>query len=274
MLEVDPPTDPSLWSDHLFFRLDRLIEQLLKSDTDFDCKPSYHSEVFLPSFLREIKRVARMKDGERYAISLLVNLKVAYLSLPDDMSVALYQRDRDRDEMHRAVDVVFGTILKSVQRHPLNIYVRNRRLDPPWIDAAQMCRTIARCLDESICPHLETGEPEAKIGCVQGNIVHMQSRLQRYASVEIKVNVYRAVGKHLPKELADLVFQHTLVAEEVPHHPRRISHSSKASFRCGAHKLWTHCRTIYWTREGDESDAPYTSDDDLYIDGPRRAMSD
>jgi hypothetical protein len=33
MLEVDPPTDPSLWSDHLFFRLDRLIEQLLKSDT-------------------------------------------------------------------------------------------------------------------------------------------------------------------------------------------------------------------------------------------------
>jgi hypothetical protein len=50
--------------------------------------------------------------------------------------------------------------------------------------------------------------------------------------MEIKLDVYRAVGKKLPKELFDMVLRFTLLAEEVPLKPGVFDQFGKAVIKC------------------------------------------
>lgn len=129
-------------------------------------------------------------------------------------------------------------VLEPIRRHPLNIYIHNRRFDPLWINAASHCREICRYPQKAgyrACEHDANGAATSLSGCFQKNMAFALNMLQRHAYSEIKVNVYRAVGKRLPKELTDHVFACALQAEQIPQDPRIVK-GGEAKVFCGKHE--------------------------------------
>jgi hypothetical protein len=56
--------------------------------------------------------------------------------------------------------------------------------------------------------------------------------LQRHAYTETKLNVYRVVGRKLPKELADIILRYVLLSQGQPEEPGLFDQSGKAVVHC------------------------------------------
>jgi hypothetical protein len=202
--------------------------------------PFWNQKTLFPRVLREISRLGTMIGGEVEAIRLFLHLKLNYLhcNLDHGNTTYIFVRPDDHVDMHRKLDEVLREVLQSISRHPLHIYVRNRRLDPPWINAARHCREIRQHPEKPghiACEHDRASNSFFLSGCFQKNVAFALDMLQRHAYTEIKVNVYRAVGKRLPKELTDHVFACALQAEQIPMDPRMIM-EGKGRVICGEHE--------------------------------------
>ena len=92
--------------------------------------------------------------------------------------------------------------------------------------------------------------------------------VQREAHREIRDNVLLAVGRNLPAELAELVFERTLEVEEVPSNPRMFldERRIKKSRRVAVDYRCTLMEVLGEQEEGRDqqnvpSDGPLDSDD-------------
>jgi hypothetical protein len=82
------------------------------------------------------------------------------------------------------------------------------------VDAAKACRDVRSRMNKDACG------ADANRTCVFNVLLPTLDLLQRREYEEIRHNVNIAVGHRLPAELTFLVFEHTLVAEQVPIDPR------------------------------------------------------
>jgi hypothetical protein len=126
--------------------------------------------------------------------------------------------------MHRDVDQVLYSILKSVEDQPVDETTAGRPRNWDWADAATVCRYIYRYKQCYSCRGMRAIRGTSFShnyykGCIDVNLVRLLDMLQPHTHTEIKVNIYRAVGRKLPRELTDIVFQWPLTAEEITQDP-------------------------------------------------------
>jgi hypothetical protein len=134
---------------------------------------------------------------------------------------AKFDKPDDQLAMHRPLDPTLNEVLQSIKDHPVKLYIRNRRQDPHWINAASQCDRIRSFQKQKKYYHnASKGRVASQAGCVQANTLRALDMLQRHAYMEVKLSVYRAVGMKFPKKLAELVFMYTLAAEGIPQDPR------------------------------------------------------
>jgi len=124
-------------------------------------------------------------------------------------------RGRARAEGLWLVDYILDNILDRIKRHPVHLYVRGKRQDMPFIDAALACRTIRNVSKSFDCNHFQ----DMKRGCIHEETKSALAKLRKHALIEVRSNVFRAVGKQLPREVVDLVLEYALAIEEVPAEP-------------------------------------------------------
>jgi hypothetical protein len=139
--------------------------------------------------------------------------------------------------MHRYVDQVWYIILKSVEDQPVDETTVSRPSNWDCAVAATVCRYIYRYKQWYSCREMRAirgtfFSHSYYKGCTDVNLIRPLDMLQPYTHTEIKVNIYRAVGRKLPRELTDMVFQCPLAAEEIPQDPWLFKGQAEVHIPC------------------------------------------
>jgi len=149
-------------------------------------------------------------DGQVFAFRLWLRLKLEMFHGENENI-----RGRARADGLRLVNYILDGILGRIKQHPVHLYVRGKRQDMPFIDAAlayRRIRNISKNFDRRHCQDRERK-------CIHEETAPALAKLRRHAIIEIKSNASRAVGKRLPREIVDMVVEHALAIEEVPVEP-------------------------------------------------------
>ncbi|KAJ4368976.1 hypothetical protein N0V83_006058 [Neocucurbitaria cava] len=161
--------------------------------------------------LKEISRVAEVH--KRTAMLLLINLQTVVIwagPYPD-----LY--------ITKTQEVLVSKIHEAVSKL---LEVAGKEKEPEFMDIANLCDIIRQNMEAEPCK-TGTEEPEdeheiVENACSYNIFLETLDLLQRHAYFEIRANVRFALGRRLPAELVQLVFEHTMEIVGIGYDPRII----------------------------------------------------
>ena len=187
--------------------------------------------VFFPRMLAMIEHITVAEDGELPALDLCVYAKLDCLH-----GTFIFVCNEAHQNANRQIDRILRNTLQSTKRHRKAHRRDNGEVQARQPDAAYLCQSIRRFYNHyHHCNHIPTSRPSARAerGCVRVNTAVALDLLQRHAYTETKLNVYRAVGKKLPKELADMILKLVLSSQGQPNEPGIFDRDGKAVIQCG-----------------------------------------
>jgi hypothetical protein len=195
--------------------------------------------VFFPRLLVITERIAVAKDSALPALDLCVYIKLDCLH-----GYFPFFCDAAHQRANCQIDSILKSILQPTKINRLKPVRKLRKAhsiqdddaQARQPDAAYLCQSIRRFRAQyDFCDHAFTSDvyPQRKRGCVSVNTAVALDLLQRHAYTETKLNVYRVVGKKLPRELADIVLKYTLHGRGQPEEPGIFDRSGKAVIECG-----------------------------------------
>jgi hypothetical protein len=205
-------------------RIERLVEHRQTFTT-----------VFFPRLLMVLLWMSSYEDAAMAVLDLCVYTKMDCLH-----ARVPFFTGEDHQLAHRELDGILRVTLRSIQ-HSQRYYRRyayDAQTHAPY--AAHLCRYIRSfntrlCYCEHPFPQGAPGVPHdyANRGCVQVNTAVALDLLERHAYIDIKLNVYRAAGRELPKELVDIVLRYALLAEKISEEPGVFDRLGKGVIECG-----------------------------------------
>lgn len=236
-----PPND---WSK-LYESLDRELDQAAGEVSSVRSEGINQVETFVDRFRTALSWIWCHNEGLYFAFQLWLRLKFEVFYGPHDNI-----RGFPRQEAGYCVNRMLGEILRRIRQHPVHLYVRGKRQSVPFIDAAHVCRVIRKMSTDFDCDRCK----DRGRGCVHAEMSNPLEQLQKHAYQEVKTNVFLAVGKWLPRELADVVIEHALVVEEVPEIPVTIGPFDYGFSQTRYMRRWHTCPyglDAYYTRYRD-----------------------
>ncbi|KAF2655534.1 hypothetical protein K491DRAFT_778714 [Lophiostoma macrostomum CBS 122681] len=199
MLEYSPPTDATKYAS--FIRRHMYATIKLWSNHR---EHTFRLQTFLTRLFREIKRIYNLPGGTRQALQLGLDTLRAIVPFP----VSDYRLGQGMALNYQKLEENIRDMLTDPRvRHKAGNFT---------IDMAENCRKLWKCALHDGLEDLDTRDNHCRYYLLLTTI----DLLQRNAWVDIRINVLRAVGRRLPAELMELVFQNTLAAEQIPMDPR------------------------------------------------------
>ena len=132
-----------------------------------------------------------MQGGTPKAVAAILRVRLEYLSCQQMVNAnlwGLFEKSNDQLAMHRPLHAALREVLESINDHPLNLYIRNRRQDPPWINAASQCDRIRSFQKQKKCYHnASKGRAASQAGCVQANTLHVPTLFERIPMVSFDI---------------------------------------------------------------------------------------
>ena len=164
-----------------------------------------YSTRFKGRVVSEMARVAAMPGGLPYVLSLHLRFQLECVHNMDVCFDNTEQNDSDsRHIANRDANEVLLPLLYA-KRGDFKLY----------LDAAAASRRIRAAMETFTCGHFQhRGRP-----CIHGNLLVVLDELQKRAWGEVGARAMMAVGKRVPRELAELVREWARAMEEVPHNP-------------------------------------------------------
>jgi hypothetical protein len=142
-------------------------------------------------------------------------------------TVDIVQKQRGIESRRLAVSETNRLLQYVIAR--TNVYIRGRRQGTIYIDAAAAARRrIRRVIKTTPCR--KEKKYSKNLLCIHGSTAVTLETLQKHAYQEIKSNILMAVGKRLPREIADLVIEQAFSVEGVPMDPRVLCYNDGNGF--------------------------------------------
>jgi hypothetical protein len=179
---------------------DPIIEQPTESGVVWD------EDWFFELLNQEAQNIDHMRPGGyQEKVWLLLDIKLNILQPADE---TYDTQHLDNLQHHHKIDAQREDMFQHLGgKDPLSE-------EEYHVDAAKACRDVRFRMNNNACG------ADTNRTCVFNVLLPTLDLLQRRAYEEIRRNVNIAVGHRLPAELTFLVFEHTMVAEQVPLDPR------------------------------------------------------
>jgi len=158
-----------------------------------------------------VRHLLSVPDSALHGFHALVWLKAEVIQRYSDSDA------RVLGESSREIDRLFERLLA---RPPLTSADGSYRVYPAHYDCAAARRKLWQAWEEFECHR--TAQVRGNFRppqCFHARSERMLGLLNKHAQEEIRQTVWLAVGRQLPEELTDYVYQYTLMAEEVPELP-------------------------------------------------------
>jgi hypothetical protein len=204
MFSTNEPNQPGEYGNY--------ISQMIKETTD-SCLVPYdlatqasRLQDLVHRVRKECVRISNMRDGQRAALTVLLDLKMTVLPIGGEQhSVGTYVRGQAE------TDQALGIILQRAETIA----------QTEFLDLTRACRRLRSCMfgnyyPTGICPIVHPNNN----ACQHNLLLPALDLLQRHAYYEILAIVRLAVDNRLPPELTDSIFQQTLTIEGIPEDPR------------------------------------------------------
>jgi hypothetical protein len=196
-----------------------------------NCPREFDLDWFLELFDEEILRVLEMgytPESWRAAFDLHVLQKIDILQAPTqtviDQEILLTH--------HSKTDKYLDEMLDNRRHHHGASNYGN---------AAKACRSVRERMYRNSCEARENTE------CVFNTLLPALNTLQERAHKEVVSTAWQAVGYKLPVELAEMVVEYALIAEEVPSDPRIFVFAKHERFNETCHKTRLVCEhSVQW----------------------------
>lgn len=235
LLQAHPPRNAKACAGYLKDRMRTALHRskIYSQNERLERHQHVFRTVFFPRMLAVIEHITVAEDGELPALDLCVYAKLDCLH-----GSSPFFSNEAHQNANRQIDRIVRNILQSIKRQRKAPRRDNGDAQARQPDAAYLCQSIRRfCNHYHLCDHISTSRESARIGrgrgCVRVNTAVVLDLLQRHAYIETKLNVYRAVGKKLPKELADMILKLVLSSQGQPNEPGIFDRDGKAVIHCG-----------------------------------------
>jgi hypothetical protein len=232
LLHAHPPRNAKACAGYLKDRMRVVLHrsQIYPHDGRLPEHQYFFRTVFFPRLLVIIERIASTEDGALPVLDLCVYAKLDCLH-----GYFPFFCNEAHQHVNRQIDSLLMNALHSVRKHRKASGKIDSDAQARQPDAAFLCQSIRRfCTHYSLCDPASTSSlyDQRQRGCVHVNTAVVLDLLQRHAYTETKLNVYRVVGRILPKELADMILRYVLLSQGQPEEPGIFDQSGKAVLHC------------------------------------------
>ncbi|ORX98241.1 hypothetical protein BCR34DRAFT_151804 [Clohesyomyces aquaticus] len=211
-----PPADAkvlyeklNLWHPLSVYRLE--ICEPVEANQEADASEE-HWRNFIDRWITIFREFLVMRGGYYYAMKFYLDLKVDVLHHP-----SMWFCIGRRTIINQRIDDEFRVMMSRLRDTPSDIDVGyGSPTVLPYIDACKACCRIRKRLSTFDCYFwIHHGQR-----CIHTYTQEVLDVLQKYAYVEVRVNVLRTVAQRLPREIADMILSLAIEAEKVPRDPR------------------------------------------------------